>query len=110
MLSFQRLAVYQRSLQFWRSRPNWSRSYPEGNAKRADQLQPRYARGIELLEAVVAMPSSRNVNDKGGAQVQGAVSDGVNDHDTITTTSAKTDPYGSFFEDPLKPARTRQLR
>ena len=48
----------------------------------------RYERGIELLEAVVAMLTKMisrfdDVNDKGGAHVHGA----VNDHDPVNVTS-----------------------
>jgi four helix bundle protein len=106
MLSFQRLDVYQRSIQFLAFASELVEELPRGNAERADQLiraaeavprniaegagrwskvdmskhykiargeamecaasldvlkvrrlieQPRYERGIELLEAVVAM-------------------------------------------------------
>ena len=107
MLSFQRLDVYQRSIQFLAFASELVEELPRGNAERADQLiraaeavprniaegagrwskvdmskhykiargeamecaasldvlkvrrlieqQPRYKRGIELLEAVVAM-------------------------------------------------------
>ena len=106
MLSFQRLDVYQRSIQFLALASELVEELPRGNAERADQLiraaeavprniaegagrwskvdmskhykiargeamecaasldvlkvrrlieQPRYERGIELLEAVVAM-------------------------------------------------------
>ena len=49
MLSFQRLDVYQRSIQFLAVASELVEELPRGNAERADQ------RGIELLEAVVAM-------------------------------------------------------
>jgi hypothetical protein len=83
MLSFQRLDVYQRSIQFLAFASELVEELPRGNAERADPLiraaeavarniaegaaslddlkvrrlieQPRYERGIELLAAVVAM-------------------------------------------------------